>query len=105
MSEPLKEIRPSEVEALLRENPSASVIDVREDEEVAQGKIPEAKHIPMGEVPERLDEIDQDEEHVIVCRSGGRSGKVADFLQSQGYQVKNMVGGMLEWEGEVSPKQ
>ena len=105
MSEPLKEIRPSEVEALLRDNPSASVIDVRENEEVAQGKIAEAKHIPMGEVPERLDEIDKNREHVIVCRSGNRSGRVAEFLQSQGYKVKNMTGGMLEWEGEVSVKE
>lgn len=105
MSEPLKEIKPSEVEALIRANPSVSILDVREDEEVAQGKIAEAKHIPMGEVPERLEEIEKNSEHIIVCRSGNRSGRVAEFLQSQGYKVKNMAGGMLEWKGEVSVKE
>jgi rhodanese-related sulfurtransferase len=96
----IKEISPKDVEKLLEENKDLSLIDVREHDEVAQGKIPEAKHIPLGEIPERLKDIPKDKEHIMICRSGGRSGKACDFLHEQGYKVKNMTGGMLEWEGK-----
>ncbi|MED1862025.1 rhodanese-like domain-containing protein [Fictibacillus nanhaiensis] len=95
--EELKEISPTEVKQLLQEGKKISLIDVREDEEVAEGKIPEAAHIKMGEIPVRLDEINKDEEHIIVCRSGRRSENVAYFLQDHGFKVKNMTGGMLEY--------
>nr|WP_054754212.1 rhodanese-like domain-containing protein [Piscibacillus salipiscarius] len=85
----------------LEDHKELSIIDVREDDEVAQGKIPGAQHIPLGELPDRLSEIDENKEHIMVCRSGGRSGKATDFLKSKGYKVKNMPGGMLEWEGKV----
>lgn len=78
-----------------------SVIDVREDDEIAQGKIPEAKHIRMGDIPERKEELSKDEKHFIICRSGARSGRVCEYLQSLGYDVINVEGGMLDWEGEV----
>ncbi|MDR7074098.1 rhodanese-like domain-containing protein [Fictibacillus barbaricus] len=94
----LKEISPSEVKSLLREGKKISLIDVREDEEIAEGKISEAKHIKMGEIPERLDEIDKNEEHIIICRSGRRSENVALFLQDKGYKVINMSGGMLAYK-------
>jgi rhodanese-related sulfurtransferase len=93
----LKEISPSEVKSLLKEGKKISLIDVREDEEIAEGKISEAKHIKMGEIPDRLNEIDKNEEHIIICRSGRRSENVALFLQDKGYKVKNMTGGMLDY--------
>ncbi|WNB93078.1 rhodanese-like domain-containing protein [Bacillus sp. NEB1478] len=93
----LKEISPSEVKSLLKDGKKISLIDVREDEEIAEGKIPEAAHIKMGEIPDRLNEIDKNEEHIIICRSGRRSENVALFLQDKGYKVINMSGGMLEY--------
>ncbi|GGK08906.1 rhodanese-like domain-containing protein [Lentibacillus kapialis] len=97
----MKEIKMNELVEKINRNKNVNVIDVREDEEVAQGKIPGAKHIPLGEVPDRLDEIDKDNHYYMVCRSGGRSGKAAEFLNSNGYDVTNVDGGMLAWNGDI----
>ncbi|GGI43098.1 rhodanese-like domain-containing protein [Paenibacillus marchantiophytorum] len=92
-------ISPSEIKERLRSGDKLTIIDVREDEEVAAGMIPSAIHIPLGQLPERLAEIPKTEEVILVCRSGARSGRALGFLESQGYQgLKNMTGGMLEWE-------
>ncbi|SEQ61203.1 rhodanese-like domain-containing protein [Piscibacillus halophilus] len=96
-----KQMTPDEVRKRLENNENLSIIDVREDDEVAEGIIPGAAHIPLGELHLRLNEINQGEEHIMVCRSGGRSGKATDFLLSKGFKVKNMPGGMLEWDGKV----
>lgn len=101
MKQPIKTITPKEVEQLLKDKKPISLIDVREDDEVEQGKIPQAKHIRLSEIPERLDEIEKDKETIFVCRSGGRSGRACEYLQALGYNVVNMEGGMLEWEGET----
>jgi rhodanese-related sulfurtransferase len=75
------------------------MVDVREEEEVAAGMIPNAIHIPLGELPERHGEIPRNAEVIIICRSGQRSGKATDYLEMLGCtDVKNMVGGMLAWE-------
>lgn len=97
----MKEIKPEEVGKKVKNNEDVSIIDVREEEEVAQGKISGAMHIPLGELPDRLDEIDQSKEHILVCRSGGRSGKAYQLLDKEGYNVRNMTGGMLEWKDDV----
>ncbi len=77
------------------------IIDVREEFEFASGHIPGAKNIPLGEISDRLDELDRDEEIVVVCRSGARSAAACDFLHEEGFKVFNMQGGMLGWTGEV----
>ncbi|WP_010096378.1 rhodanese-like domain-containing protein [Ornithinibacillus scapharcae] len=97
----MKEITAKELEQKLVAGENLNIIDVREDEEVAMGKIPGAKHIPLGQIPERLDELDKDEHYYMVCRSGGRSGNACQFLMQNGYNVTNMIGGMLDWEGEM----
>jgi len=74
------------------------LIDVREEDEVAQGMIPGALHIPMGEIPYRTDDIATDSEVVFICRSGARSQRVCEYLQQQGYSnTANLSGGMIEW--------
>lgn len=97
----MKEITTAELQQKLEKGETLQMIDVREDDEVAVGMIPGAIHIPLGEVPERLDELEKTTPYVLICRSGGRSGRAAEFLEAQGYDVTNMVGGMLDWQGEV----
>lgn len=78
------------------------MIDVREYEEVAQGMIPGAKHIPLGELPERAGEIEESGEIILICRSGNRSMRACEYLACLGFTgLKNMTGGMQRWqEGE-----
>ncbi|MFC5601990.1 rhodanese-like domain-containing protein [Sporosarcina koreensis] len=97
----MKEITTTELQQQLENGATLHMIDVREDEEVEQGMIPGAIHIPLGEVPDRLSELDKATPYVIICRSGGRSGRAAEFLEAQGYDATNMVGGMLDWQGNV----
>ena len=97
----IKVISTEELEKKLKDNEKLELIDVRENEEVAEGMIPGAKHIPMGSIPENVDYFSKDKEYIIICRSGRRSENVCYFLQDQGFKVVNMEGGMLEWEGET----
>jgi len=74
----------------------AVIIDVREDDEWVAGHIASAVHIPMGQIPQRLEELPEGELN-IVCRSGGRSRRTAEWLQRNGYDAINVDGGMAAW--------
>ncbi|NGP43789.1 rhodanese-like domain-containing protein [Bacillaceae bacterium SIJ1] len=97
----MKEISAKELQNLLEENKEVNMIDVREVDEVAEGKIPGVVNIPLGLVEARMHELDQAKEYIMVCRSGGRSGRATEFLESHGFNCINMTGGMLAWEGET----
>lgn len=99
--EPINVISTEELEKRLENGEELNLVDVREDEEVAQGMIPGAKHIRMGTIPENLDQFDKEKEYIFICRSGSRSENVCYYLQDQGYKVRNMSGGMMNWKGEV----
>ncbi|MYL61871.1 rhodanese-like domain-containing protein [Bacillus hwajinpoensis] len=101
MSGYVKDVTPTEVNELLKSNKTISIVDVRGPEEVAEGKIPGAYNLPVNELQDRMNELDKDREHIIVCRSGGRSSMASMVLKSNGYSVLNMTGGMLEWTGET----
>ncbi len=75
----------------------AALLDVREDDEWAAGHAPQAVHIPLAEVPGRLDELPAGDLYV-VCRSGGRSARAAAYLNSGGYTAINVEGGMQSWQ-------
>ncbi|MGO4106752.1 rhodanese-like domain-containing protein [Paenibacillus sp. YAF4_2] len=96
------EITPAEVEERLKSGEKLHLIDVREDDEWESGHIQEAVSLPLSVFGERFGELPKDESLIMVCRSGGRSGKACDFLDAQGYKVTNMTGGMLAWTGEVA---
>lgn len=97
----MKEITAKELEQKLVAGEKLNIVDVREAEEVAAGMIPGAEHIPLGEIPENLAELDIDEQYYMICRSGGRSGNACQYLVQNGYNVTNIAGGMLDWEGEI----
>jgi len=97
----MKEITPQEVQQRLENGEKLNLIDVREVDEVEAGHIPGITHIPLGLIEFRTQELDKNKQYIMVCRSGGRSGRATEFLQSQGYDVTNMTGGMLAWEGDV----
>ncbi|MFD2673256.1 rhodanese-like domain-containing protein [Marinicrinis sediminis] len=97
----MKEITAKEAEQIHGEKSPLVFLDVREVEEVQEGKIPGALHIPLGLLEFRMQELDKKQPYLLVCRSGGRSGRAAEFLESHGFDVTNMTGGMLEWEGKT----
>lgn len=79
------------------------LVDVREDSEVAQGRIPGARHIPLGQLGGRLAELDRERPVVAICRSGNRSARAAELLTAAGFTCDNMVGGMLAWQAAGLP--
>ncbi|MEM7271467.1 MAG: rhodanese-like domain-containing protein [Actinomycetota bacterium] len=74
-------------------------VDVREPDEVAAGTLPGTTNIPLSDLPDRIAELDRSQRVVVLCRSGGRSTKAAEFLVASGFSdVINLEGGMLAWE-------
>jgi rhodanese-related sulfurtransferase len=79
------------------------LLDVREDDEWAAGHAPGAKHIPLGDLPARVEELAElpaDSPVYVVCRSGGRSARATAWLNSSGWDAVNVAGGMKSWEVE-----
>ncbi|CAM3517350.1 rhodanese-like domain-containing protein [Aquirufa ecclesiirivi] len=94
------DITVEELKERMDNNEALYIIDVREENEYEEFNIG-AQLIPLGELPERLDEIkaDKDAEIIVHCRSGARSGRAQQYLSSEGYgNVRNLVGGMLAWQ-------
>jgi adenylyltransferase/sulfurtransferase len=99
------EIDPVEVKAKLDRGDRFVLIDVREPHEYQICNIPQARLIPLGEVPKRVNELDSADDIVVHCKSGVRSGKAADFLRQAGFKkVLNMKGGILAWSERVDPR-
>ena len=80
------------------------LVDVRNDDEVAQGMIEGAKHIPLPELEARLSELDPTAPTVFVCRSGGRSGRATKLARDKGFErAGSLQGGMIHWGEEGLP--
>ena len=81
----------------------AVLIDVREDDEWQAGHAPDARHLPMSRFVERLDELPDADPLYVICRSGGRSGRVVAYLNQQGRPSVNVAGGMQSWAAGGRP--
>lgn len=84
----------------------AIVVDVREPHEYAAGHVPNARHIPMGQVDKRLGELDKfkDKPVIVVCQSGNRSSSTCNALTKRGFEkVYNLSGGISAWEQAGMP--
>ena len=97
----------SPVEAtLLINREDAIVIDVREQGEYAQGHIPNARHIPAGEIERRGKEMEKWKDHPVIlcCTTGARSNSAAGALRKAGFnRIYNLRGGMMEWQKAGQP--
>jgi len=100
----IKQISPAELAAWLadRSREAPLLLDVREPWEHDKAKIAGSRLVPMGQIPARLAEIDEEKEVVAICHHGGRSMQVAVFLEKNGFtRVHNLAGGIDAWSRTV----
>jgi molybdopterin/thiamine biosynthesis adenylyltransferase/rhodanese-related sulfurtransferase len=98
------DIEPVEVKAKLDRKDNFTLIDVREPHEFQICRIPGSTLIPLGDLPKRLGELNPNDEFVMHCKSGVRSGKAVDLMKQSGFRkVRNMKGGILAWSDKVDP--
>ncbi len=101
----VKEISAKDLQERIKTNPDLLVLDVREANELAVCKLANIKHIPLGELPARVNELaNKDSEIVVYCRSGKRSERACQLLAASGYKnVANLDGGILAWARDIDP--
>ncbi len=93
-----------DVKARLDAGEPLVLLDIREPYELMISHLEGAIHIPMGEVPARLDELPRERPVVVFCRTGARSARLVDQLRAAGYDnVTNMLGGINAWSREIDP--
>ncbi len=92
-------VQPGDVAARLAEG--WTLLDVRTDDEWAGGRIAGSVHIPMDQLMQRMDEVD--DRVVCVCAVGARSARVAQFLNAQGREAVNLDGGLHAWASSGRP--
>jgi adenylyltransferase/sulfurtransferase len=97
------EITVQDLKAKLDNGENINVLDVREPHEYEVANIG-VRLIPLGELPQRLAELDQAENFAIHCKTGGRSARAVKLLQDAGFQnVYNVKGGITAWSEEIDP--
>lgn len=95
----MEDITVSELKERLDKGEKFHFLDVREEWEFEEDNLG-AENIPLGELPHRISELEKfkDEEIVVHCRSGARSGNAKKFMESKGFsQVRNVLGGILAY--------
>ena len=82
-------------------NEELIILDVRENHEYEAGHIPSAKNFPLSTLGIELTRLDKNQKYYVICQAGGRSAKAYYFLETQGFDVTNIEGGMNNWPGET----
>jgi len=96
----MKQMTTDQLRQTLTES-TIQLIDVREIDEYESGHIAEAQNVPLSELTERTDELDASRPVHIICLSGGRSMNAAMYLEQAGFDVTNISGGMMSYEGTI----
>jgi rhodanese-related sulfurtransferase len=101
----MEEITATELKARLDKGDDLQIIDVREPNEYEAARLEGSKLIPLAQVVNRKDEIDESRETVVHCKLGGRSAKAIEALQRAGFagRLLNLKGGITAWSNEVDP--
>lgn len=100
-------ITPTELHRRLQSPNAPRLLDVREPGEHALGVLPDSRLIPLGELPNRVGELEewQDTDLVVICHHGMRSARAGSFLESMGFRrIFNLSGGVERWATEVDPR-
>lgn len=98
------QVDPAGLKAKMDARQPFCLLDVREPWEVALAAIPGSVSIPMNEIPARLEELRGAGEIIVMCHSGGRSQRIADFLAARGFAgVGNLQGGISAWSRDIDP--
>lgn len=98
----IDEITPTELNQRLGKGEPWLLLDVREDWELAVASVPMARHIAMNEIPDRKSELDLAQPIAVMCHSGVRSARVAEYLSQAGFgRVANLAGGIDAWSLEI----
>ena len=93
-----------EVEEVERRSPEAVVLDVREPQEYAHGHVPGALNLPQAELASRMNEVPRDRPVLVICQSGYRALRSAQFLRQMGFEhVANVKGGTAAWQASGKP--
>jgi rhodanese-related sulfurtransferase len=106
MSKPLPPVTAAEVSGLIGKPGAPRLLDVREPAEWSSelGHVDGSELIPLGTLAQRAGELAGEErEIVVICKSGMRAGKAADFLAAQGLKTRVMTGGMMAWNAAGLP--
>ena len=82
-------------------NEILNILDVREIHEYVAGHIPSAQNFPLSTLGVDISKLDKDQKYYVIYQAGGRSAKAYDFLDTQGFDVINVEGGMNNWPGEI----
>jgi adenylyltransferase/sulfurtransferase len=98
------EVTPVELKKMMDEKKPFVLIDVREPHEFQICRIPDSQLIPLGQVPQRMNELNSADEIVVHCRSGMRSAQAVQLLMKAGFRkIYNLKGGILAWSDQVDP--
>ncbi len=96
------EVTVEELKAMRDRGDALVLVDVREEREWAISDLPDSVKIPLGTLPQSLDKLSKDDEIVVYCRTGGRSGNAVHFLREHGFgRAKNLVGGINKWAERI----
>lgn len=105
MNGTMPHITATELKQRLDNGDDLQIIDVREPDELAIAKMPGTIHIPLGQIINRMSEIDPTRETVVHCKMGGRSARAIAALKQAGFNgnLINLTGGIIAWSNDVDP--